>query len=146
MGFLRRLLGGGRPERRDLPYREVWSAPFGGPVTLRADDGSLRLGFDLTTSGEPMIGIEFNHVRAYRWRADGHFTPRHLPAHKLLEVDGSPWAAKLSAPPMRASWPIRHFMICFGDEGGCFEVAAESWARLPSPLGLDGRPLDTGQG
>lgn len=129
-----------------MQQRDLWSTPGSrGDVILRAGEASLRLGWDLTTAGEPMVGLAFTRVRAYRFRADGECTAWHIAAYeKLVEVLDSPWIEELMAVRVGTygplPWPVRHFMAYF-DDAGCFEIAAADWSVLPPQPGLDGRPL-----
>jgi hypothetical protein len=122
--------------------QELWSVSSRGPVTLRADEDSLRLGWDLSNAGEPLVGLVFTRVHAYRYRAGPH-TVSDLDAYeRLVELEDDAWLDELRAGPMGSPSPIRHFMIYFVD-AGVYEIAAESWALLPPLPGLDGRPLGT---
>ena len=111
---------------------EVVFTHLGGGAELRCTyerEGSMYAG-----------GLQFERVRASRYRAEGHCTPWHIEDayDTLVEVTDSAWVRELlDAEPRGAqgAWTIRHFLI-FIDGSGAYEVAAESCAWLPEqPVG-----------
>jgi hypothetical protein len=96
-------------------------------------DALLRLEFERDKT-QVRLGILFDSVRAYRFRAESHCTEWHVDGvyDTLAEVVDSDWVAELRAAQpehMHHMFEIHHFMI-YLDSSGCYEVAAASWKWL----------------
>lgn len=122
-------------ERIALALLPVPSTSLLSEVVFEHPGGTASLRFEFERDGVPYRqGLQFDSVRAFRFRTEGHCTAWHVEAYDtLIEVLGSEWVGELlAAEPSGAwgHWKIRHFMI-YIDSRGCYEVGAESWSWLP---------------
>lgn len=97
--------------------------------------GSVKLNFEYDRDG--LIygsGVEFQGVRAYRFRAESHCTVWHIEAYDTVtEIEGSEWVAELAAAEPEETggfFEIHHYML-YLDSSGCYEVVGASWSILP---------------
>jgi hypothetical protein len=102
---------------------------------LEFDGNGLELRFrEAGGSDEPVVGLRFSTVRAYRYRAEGHYTGWHIKGgiDNLTEIADSEWASELRAigrSHNSGNWEMHHFVLCVHD-AGCYEVMAAGWSPL----------------
>ena len=89
-------------------------------------------------------GFRFTSMRALRFRQETHCTGWHVEGAygRLVEVQPSECVAELTTRMVEnarsaSDWDMHHYLIYVPDEGGAYEIAAESWRALqvkPGPL------------
>jgi hypothetical protein len=105
-------------------------------VNFQAFEGRVSLQFEYDRDGVIYRGgVQFQRVRAHRFRAESHCTLWHVEGvyDTVAEVEGSQWVAELKAAEPEytgGSFEMHHYML-YIDSAGCFEVVGESWSLLP---------------
>lgn len=123
-------------EKLSLATLQAPSTSFTSDATFTHPGGSAELKYEFERDGTAISGgIQFQKVRAFRFRSESHCTLWHIEGayDTLVEIVPSEWSQELiEAQPrdMRSQWVIRHFMI-YLDSSGAFEVAAAGWMWLP---------------
>ena len=123
-------------ERVPLATLPVPSTSFLSEATFYDLRGKTQLRYEVERDGVAYrAGLQFETVRAYRFRTEGHCTVWHVDGvyDTLAELLDSEWVGELlAAEPAETwgHWEIHHFMI-YVDSTGCFEIAAQSWSWLP---------------
>lgn len=122
-------------ERLPLASLSVPSTSLLSEVVFEHPGGMALLRFQFERDGVACRGgFQFENVRAYQFRTEGHCTAWHVEAYDTLtEVLGSEWVGELlAAEPAETwgRWKICHFVI-YIDGAGCYEIGAESWSWLP---------------
>lgn len=95
---------------------------------------SIRYEFDrdeIIYSG----GVQFQKVRAYKFRAEGHCTAWHIDGayDTIAVIEGSEWVEDLTSAQSKewkGYFEMHHYML-YIDGSGCYEIVAASWSLLP---------------
>lgn len=112
-------------------------SPF---VLTRLRGGTLEIRVDYDRDGDAFnIGVRFDAVRAFRFRAELYATPWQIrdAYDSLVEVLPSAWVSELRADApstSRDEWVMRHFMITI-DGAGCYEAIARDFSISPEEDG-----------
>ena len=117
---------------------------FVGGARLWSTGGYADLLFEVHgENGVVHTGFRLTSVRALRFRQETHCTSWHIEGAygQLVEVRPSEWITELAERLVEnarspSEWDMHHYLIYIPDEGGAFEVAAESWRVLPERGGL----------